>query len=323
MSDRHPRFLATELPERTAGECLFHVIPVPYEGTVSYGTGTARGPGAVMEASRQLELWTGRSDPSARGIHTWPAVDCSGDAVAVLGRIEAAVRRALDTGRAGEARDAVNGHGGTPGPRPAVVPVVVGGEHSVSLGAFRALQPIYGRFGILHFDAHADLRNSYEGSPYSHACVMRRAVDDLDLPLFQVGVRSLCAEERDVRAARNIGCLDARDAAFSPAPAGGMPQQRGRAAALAALPCDFPDAVYLSFDLDAFDASLMPATGTPEPGGLFWWDALALIRLCLAGRTCIGFDVVELAPIPGMHAPDYTAARLVYEIMGIVADAPQ
>lgn len=315
MLKNHPPFLASELEPLPPDCCVFHIIPAPYEASVSYGGGTATGPGAILEASQQLEVWTGRADPSRHGIYTWPMVDCEGEAQHVLRNIEDAVARALQSGEEKSSlADKKQAQSGTPSNhalKSSVVPIVLGGEHTVSLGAFRALKAKYGSFGIVHFDAHADLRDSYEGSIYSHACVMRRAVSDLDLALFQVGVRSLSPEEAVFRTAMGISHLDAREAAFP---------LRGRLEEF--LPCllpeNFPDRVYLSFDIDAFDASLMPATGTPEPGGLFWWDALHLIERSLAGRECIGADIVELAPIPEMHACDFTAARLVYEIMGLI-----
>jgi agmatinase len=308
-------FLGSEALPRAAADCQFHVIPVPYEATVSYGSGTAKGPAAILEASQQLEAWTGRSLPLDRGIYTWPALPCSGGAEEVLERIEAAVAAALAAGPQGP----------LPAPAPGFVPclgapalpVILGGEHTVTLGALRALKKRYGRFGLIQFDAHADLRDVYEGTPYSHACVMRRAVDDLGLPLFQVGVRSLCVEEATFRKERGIAHLDSRTARFPLPWRDFAPDEEGsRMPDL--LPADFPDKVFLTFDLDAFDASLMPATGTPEPGGLFWWDALALVERCLAGRVALGFDLVELAPVSGLHAPNYTAARLAYEIMGII-----
>ena len=287
------RFLASELPDLPPEQCFFQVIPVPYEATVSYGTGTATGPAAILEASNQLELWTGEANPGAEGIHTWPAVDCDGDAPQVLERICRATEAALAVPRA-----------------QGVIPVLLGGEHSITLGALRALRQRYGHFGIVQFDAHADLRDSYGGTPYSHACVMRRAVADLGLDLFQIGVRSLSPPEVAYRAERTIGHLDAR--AF--AAAGGLSGLALRQGSI--LPPAFPKRLFLTFDIDALDAGIMPATGTPEPGGLSWWEALALVRLALTGRELLGFDLVEFAPLPGLSAPCFTAARLAYELMG-------
>ena len=287
-----PRFLASELPDLAPEQCLFQVIPVPHEATVSYGGGTKEGPGAILEASSQLEVWTGEANPGEAGIYTWPAVDCQGDDESVMARIEAATETALSVARPG-----------------GVIPVLLGGEHSVTLGALRALRKRFGHFGVVQFDAHADLRDSYGGSPYSHACVMRRAVADLHLDLFQIGVRSLSPAEVAYRVDAGVRHLDARAFAAS----GGLAGLLADPSPL--LPEGFPQQLFLTFDVDALDSSLMPATGTPEPGGLLWWEALTLTRRALAGRTLLGFDVTELAPMPDLTAPTFAAARLVYELM--------
>ena len=305
------RFLQSELPLTPARESLFHVIPAPFEASVSYGHGTALGPAAILEASCQLEVFTVEGTPSRRGIYTWPTVDCAGNAETVLARIETAVSTALVSGPQGLLPVAARNKSSKACRTAPCVPVLLGGEHTVTLGALRALKKRYGPFGVIQFDAHADLRDTYEDTPYSHACVMRRAVQDLKLPLFQIGVRSLSPEERDFRSRRGIPHLDARHI-YAPGP---DTHQTPTGAPL--LPESFPDRVFLTFDIDALDASLMPATGTPEPGGLFWWDALRLIRQSLAGRILLGFDVVELAPLPHVHAPTYTAARLTHGIMAI------
>ncbi|WP_459902168.1 agmatinase [Desulfobaculum senezii] len=276
--------MATDLEPTAPGESLFHIIPVPYEKTVSYGGGTVDGPQAILEASDQLEMWDGSSVPARRGIVTHDAVECSGAAKTVMDRIADAVKT-------------VRGHNG--------MPVVLGGEHTVTLGALRALAEEHGTFGIVQFDAHADLRDSYEGSPYSHACVMRRAVADLGLPLFQLGVRALCEEEVEYRREQGIGHIDGWEL-------GTMPFPR------ALLPEGFPDKIYVTFDVDGLDTSIMPATGTPVPGGIMWHQAMQLLRMAIRGRRVLGFDVVELAPIRDMHACDFTAAQLVYNIMGII-----
>ena len=329
------RFLESELPLLPPTACRFHVIPAPYEASVSYGGGTALGPQAILDASCQLETWTGAGEPSRQGIFTWPAVPCTGEAETVMQRIEAAVTTALQAGP----------QGGVPQPAPSpeqgvthtpqdtitsplfavcagapTLPVVLGGEHSLTLGVLRAMKKAYGHFGIVHFDAHADLRHSYQGSIYSHASVMHRAVADLGLDLFQIGVRSLCTEERDFRQQAGIAHLDAR-VLQCPRPWGApfaATDCATHTVPVVHLPEAFPHNVFLSFDVDALDASLMPATGTPEPGGLFWWDALNLMAQSLTGRVLLGVDVVELAPQPGQHAPNYLAARLVHEIMGMV-----
>ena len=278
------RFLSSELPDAASKSCFFHVLPVPLEATVSYVGGTAKGPQAILEASDQLELWDGESVPAEAGIFTWPAIDCSGASEKVLGRIQQAVSDIL-----GE-----NG-----------LPVLLGGEHTVTYGALAALKKRFGTFGVIQFDAHADLRDSYEGSRWSHACVMHRAVGDLGLPLVQFGVRAMCLEEVQTRQEYGITFHDAAEIARTGIPDG-------------LLPSDFPQQVYLTFDVDGLDPSIMPATGTPVPGGLGWYEALEIAERTLSDRKVIGFDVVELAPVKGMHAADFTAARLVYALMGIV-----
>lgn len=280
-----PDFIESEVLNRQADQSLFHVIPVPLEASVSYGSGTANGPRAILEASRQLEAWDGESIPLEPGIHTTAPVDCKGEIKQVLSRIETRVEKSISMGS---------------------IPVLLGGEHTVTLGALRALtakikQPI----GIVQFDAHADLRDEYQGERFSHACVMKRALDELNLPLFQIGVRALSHEEHELRLSLGVGYLDARMLYQNKIPD-------------RVLPSDFPDIIYLSFDVDGLDPSVIRATGTPVPGGLGWHDALLLVEKCLRQRSLAGFDVVELAPVPNDHGSDFAAAQLVYSIMGII-----
>ena len=171
----------------------------------------------------------------------------------------------------------------------------------MTLGAVQALAARGERFGVVQFDAHADLRDQYEGNPLSHACVMRRIVEQ-EIPVFQLGVRSLSEAEAVFRRDRAIPCCDAATLARPDA----LPFQ---------IPPDFPARIYLTFDVDAFDPAVLPGTGTPEPGGLFWYDALRLIDYVLQSRRLVGFDVVELAPIPGSHVSEFIAAKLVYRLM--------
>ncbi|WP_320172264.1 agmatinase [Maridesulfovibrio sp.] len=276
-------FLAGEIPNCAPETAVVHVIPAPLESSVSYGGGTAAGPAAILEASTQLELWNGRSCPGEAGLYTAPAVNCSDNTETALAEIESAVSYALECGAA---------------------PFVIGGEHTVTLGALRALKKAYGTFGIVQFDAHADLRPSYEGNPLSHACVMRRAVDDLELPVFQLGVRALCVEEAEFRMGSNlVKHIDARELYLS-----GIPEKL--------LPDDFPEKIYISFDVDGLDPSVIRATGTPVPGGILWHDALTLMEKAIMGRHIIGADVVELAPQAGDHASDFAATQLAYELIG-------
>lgn len=263
----------------------FAIVPVGYEATVSYGGGTAAGPGAIIAASQQVELFNGVCEPCDAGVATLDPVPVEGQTPEVMiERVSARVAEVLSRGR---------------------TPVVLGGEHTVTLGAVEALERVYGSdFGVIQFDAHADLREEYEGTPYSHACVMRRVVER-GIRVMQIGVRSLCREEQAVRDANpdRISYLDAWTIAE-----GGLPPKL--------LPDDFPKRVYLTFDVDGLDPSVLPGTGTPEPGGLDWYTALAAVRSVLAGRETLGFDVVELAPIPGTHVSEFVAAKLTYSILG-------
>ncbi len=298
--DEH-NFLASEYPPAPPECAAFHVIPAPLEASVSYGSGTRQGPDAILAASQQLEAWELGMTPCARGVHTTAPVDCSGPVEAALDRIEARVAAAL----------AAN-----------AMPVTLGGEHTVTLGALRAIckkrkeagpDHSTGPLGVIQFDAHADLRPSYEGNIYSHASVMYRAVVDLQVRLAQFGVRDFCAEEAQVRQSMRVWHHDAAelfDAWADCAVEGrGFPQPL--------LPADFPRDIYISFDVDGLDASLMPATGTPSPGGLFWHDTRRLLTQLVQGRNVVGLDVVELAPIPGLHHADFTAAKLVHLLMGL------
>lgn len=228
-------FLASEYAPVPPESAAFHIIPVPLERSVSYGGGASGGPAALLAASQQLEAWESGRAPGESGFYTAPPVDCSGPVEAVLERIEAAVRQALECG---------------------AVPVVLGGEHAASLGALRALaadaeargEPL----GVVQFDAHADLRPEYEGDPYSHASVMYRAVADLGLPLVQFAVRDMSREEAEIRRRFGVTHYDAYFLARV-----GLPEKP--------LPEDFPRRIYLSFDVDGLDSSLMPATARPRP----------------------------------------------------------
>ena len=272
-------------------KALFHIIPAPLEESVSYGKGAANGPKAIIEASQQLEKWDGFSIPGEKGIYTKDLNFCgekSNCAEEFLGIIEKEVLDSL-----------LGKH----------IPIMLGGEHTVSLGALRAISndksPYKGKTGIIQFDAHGDLRDEYEDNKLSHACVMRRAFD-LGFQIFQLGVRSISPEEIEFRKNnKKINYIDAYKA---------VTENINKIK----LPDDFPEYIYLTIDVDGFDISVFPSTGTPEPGGLGWYQVLSIIESVAAQRKIIGFDVVELAPIEALHASDFAAARLVYNVMGII-----
>ncbi len=280
----YPVFLGSEIEQPAPEKAGFHIIPVPYERTVSYGGGTLKGPAAVLQASWQLETWDGNSNPSILGIYTREPVDCDAEPEAVIERISAATREVIAQG---------------------AMPVAIGGEHTVTYGVIKGLLAAgESDFGIVQIDAHADLREAYEGDPLSHASVMKRCVD-LGVPLMQLGIRALCEEEVATRARCGVHFHDAE--ALVP-----------RSIDHIELPADFPDKVFFTLDIDGMDPSVFPATGTPVPGGLGWYQTLSLFESVCRQRRVIGFDVMEFAPIPGFHAYDFAASLLIYKMMGIL-----
>lgn len=282
-------FLGSEHPPVAKEEARFHVIPVPMELSVSYGSGAAKGPAAILAASDQLEAFEAGGFPCEGGIHTRaavrPAAAKARDPEAWLRAIEKAVGEALDCG----AR-----------------PVVLGGEHTVTLGAMLAYKVRGERIGIVHFDAHADLRDVYEGSPLSHACVLRRC-HELGFPVAQFATRAYSQEEAAYRAAnpKTLFATDGETLALKGPPS-------------PILPKGFPKKIYVTFDVDGLDPAVMPATGTPVPGGLMWYSALFMLREIAANHDIVGCDVVELAPIKGLHHADFAAAKLTQRLMGLM-----
>ncbi len=278
-----PAFHSDDLPPREPEDATFHVIPIPWETSVSYGDGTGDGPNAILHASTQLEAFIDGGVPGRAGIYTAPPIECDSNAPETLDRIRAATAQTLQMEK---------------------IPILLGGEHALTLGPILAIKERNIPFGVVQFDAHADLRDSYQGNKHSHACVMKRIVD-LGIPIFQIGVRALSEAEHDFRQSRNIAHIDADEIARS-----GFPET--------ILPADFPKNIFITFDVDGLDPSIMPSTGTPEPGGLNWYQAIEGLQNAMKRRTVIGADVVELAPIPGFHAPDFTAAKLVYKLMDLI-----
>ncbi|KIC47848.1 agmatinase [Tateyamaria sp. ANG-S1] len=272
---------AAERDPRTAG---FQVIPVPLERTVSYGAGTAQGPEAIIEASTELERLFAGSEPCTKGIATQEAVECSGPLPEVMENIAARTESAVRAG---------------------AVPVTLGGEHALTYGAVCGIRRAVARsIGIVQIDAHADLRCAYQGERHSHASVMQLLAEEEGIPLAQFGVRALCQEEANLRKTANVFFRDAEELVVGDVHA-------------VDLPTDFPQDIYISFDLDGLDPSILPDTGTPVPGGLGYYQALNLLRHALKGRRLIGCDVVELAPTPGGAVSSFTAAQITYALMSL------
>ena len=279
-------FLASEYTPKSREDALFHIFPVPLEKSVSYGSGTRLGPEAILRASQQLEAHENGQCPGALGIYTAEMQDCSLDLKTILNNLAADVSATIVAKK---------------------YPILLGGEHTVTLGALKAFADtkICSKPGLVQFDAHADLREEYEGNPYSHASVMYRAVADLGFKLVQFGIREYSLAEVANQQKFDVLAHTANDLADL-----GLPDP--------ILPPDFPEDIYVTFDVDGLDASLMPATGTPSPGGLFWQTARQILTKLSQSRRIVGFDVVELAPMPGLIACDFTAAKLVHLLMSLV-----
>ncbi|MFQ5662252.1 MAG: agmatinase [Terriglobia bacterium] len=264
------------------------VVPVPLERTTTYARGTRKGPGAIIEASRNMETFDdelgGETYPRI-GIATLEEMETEeGSLDSVLAHIRTTVMALLEEGK---------------------FPVLLGGEHSLTPAAVSAAARKFSDLTVLQIDAHADLRESYQGNPSSHACALRRVLETC--PAVQVGIRSLSKEEAAEIPKLNTRIFWAKDIVKRPA------TQWAEEVAAALSPH-----VYLTLDLDGLDPSIMPATGTPEPGGLSWEQVTHLLRIVARRRTLVGMDVVELLPTPGLHAADFLAAKLIYRVLGYV-----
>lgn len=256
-------------------DAKFVVIPCPHELTTTYGKGTKKGPAAILDASCQIEWFDEellRVPAREAGVFTQEAVTV----------------KSLGSRVAGLLRDGK-------------VPVILGGEHSITPPAVKAVAGKFKDLSVLQLDAHADLRDSYRGSKNSHACAMRRILEVC--PAVQVGIRSISAEEwewakkikqtKKIHFAEKLELVDKIDDQLS-------------------------KNVYITIDVDVFDPAVVPATGTPEPGGLLWYEVLDILKGVCAAKNIVGFDVVELSPRKGDIASDYTVAKLVYKTMGYI-----
>jgi agmatinase len=294
----HPsslRDLPWELPHSFLGlqgrEAAFEpsravILPVPYESTTSYSGGTRNGPRGIVEASRYVEVYDQELDTELTGIgvHTLPAVELTrAGSTEAMAELEEVYGRFLDA----------------IGDR---FPVMLGGEHAVSAPAIRATAARTSeRLTILNMDAHADLRDGYEGAPWSHASFAYRVLDVADY--LGVGIRAVSPEEVEViRGNPGVSVIWADEMWEDDSWMDRAMEKLG-------------DPVYLTFDVDYFDPSLMPSTGTPEPGGGDWYRTLRFLRRVFRERRVVGVDVVELAPTPGLHAPDFLVAKLVAKLL--------
>lgn len=284
MTESHvTQFGAPDAPYCDPNTARVTIIPAPLEYSVCYMQGTEHGPQAILDASSQMELYDEELDtcPIEVGVYTHPILNYHGmDHATALHATGEAVRNVLKRGQ---------------------LPFTLGGEHSLSAPVIAAVREQYPDVTVVHIDAHGDLRDEYEGTPLSHASIERRVVD-MGIPLLEIGIRSFSPEEAEFfKTKPNVSIVWAYQLA------------RG----LATIPWErLSKHTYVTIDLDAFDPGEMPAVGTPEPGGLHWYQVLDLFREICNRSVIVGMDVVELCPMPGQTRADFLAAKLVYKMIG-------
>lgn len=257
------------------------ILPIPFDKTTTYTQGTDLGPAALIEASRNMEMYDveSNSEPYLMGIHTAkPVLAKTSEEM-----VKSTKKQALAFLKKGK------------------FVIGLGGEHAITPPLVAAQAEMHDKFSVLQFDAHADLVPAYEGNPYSHACAMARVKEIPQVShIVSVGIRSVSLEE--------VPYIDKKNTFFAHKLHDGdewMDQVVKR----------LSDKVYITFDLDAFDSAIMPSTGTPEPGGLSWHQATKLLKKVAKKKQIIGFDVMELCPIESIKSPDYLAAKLVYKLL--------
>ncbi len=286
MTATPDNFLGLDAQTAAYRTARFAVLPVPYEATTSYGLGTRDGPRAIITASQQVELYDeelGR-DASHAGVATLAPLETDARGPeSMVRRIERAARPIVRDGK---------------------FLIALGGEHSITAGLVRAVRTRHKKLSVLQIDAHADLRASYQGTPFSHACVMRR-VHDLGVPIVGVGIRNYSAEE--ARFIKQTGRL-----IVSPRTVRESPRWIEQVVA------GLTDEVYVTIDIDGFDPAYAPGTGTPEPGGLDWYQVTSLLAEVARRRRIVAADLVEVRPLPPGNVTEFLAAKLIYRLVGLV-----
>ncbi|MGC8867546.1 MAG: agmatinase [Elusimicrobiales bacterium] len=267
-------------------DASFIILPIPYEHTTSYGKGTRYGPRKILESSYQLEFWDEelKKEVYKVGIFTADYFNHTRSEKKFFDRIEKFVECLINSYNA--------------------VFVFIGGEHSIVQGLIPPFERKYKNLSVLHFDAHADLRNEYEGNPHSHASALHPA--SLKSKIVQVGIRSIASEEKHLINKGNVRtflmhkCLNVENL---------IPK----------ILKELSDNVYMTIDVDGFDPSVMPATGTPQPGGFEWYDALKIFKAVCFKKNVVGFDVVEVSPIKNSSITEFNASKLIYRLMGYIS----
>jgi len=266
----------------------FVILPIPYEITTTYIKGTKKGPGAIIKASYDLELYDHETDSNIaeKGIHTLQSIKNINrlSPEKMIEKVSWVTREILDDKK---------------------IPVLLGGEHTISIGVVKAILDVFGKenLSIVHLDAHADMKNEFENNKYSHVCTLRR-IRELTDHTIHVGVRSLDEEEMEYIKKNKIQIFWANE--------------KINAKTIKDIIKHTKKNIYITLDLDVLDPSIMPSVGTPEPGGLGWYEILSLLRSICEQKNVVGFDVVELCPIKGLAYPNFTTAKLVYKIMSYI-----
>ena len=270
-------FLPQEYSE--AEKATIVIIPVAYDGTSTWGKGADKGPTALIEASANMELYDIETDSEVykKGIFTEDTTGGDISTAEMIDAVNGTTRYYLENNK---------------------FIVVIGGEHSVSIGSIKAHAQHFKDLTVLQLDAHTDLREEYNGSKYNHACVMARAKEFC--PIVQVGIRSMDSSEKE--------SMDETSVFFAK-------EIHNKTDWIKKVISKLSKNVYISIDLDVFDPSIMPSTGTPEPGGLLWYEVLELLKTVIEKKNVVGFDVVELCPDDRNSAPDFMAAKLIYKLL--------
>ncbi len=263
------------------------ILPVSYEGTVSYGTGTGAGAMAIVNASRNMELYEEETDAEVYklGIHTLPEFTARENPEAMMLELYDYTKKLLALDK---------------------FICMLGGEHSVSAPIIKAHNEKYDNLSVLQIDAHADLRDEYDGTPHSHASIMARVVKDMRIPSVQVGIRSISGDEaRSLKEDLPTKIFWARDIA-------------GKTDWIDEAIDGLTENVYLTIDIDGLDPSIVPTTGTPEPGGLGWYETLTLIRKLAEKKRIVGMDLVEYSYFENYDSPAFLCSKLVYKSLAYI-----
>lgn len=288
MDSINKNFLGLEEEYSSFKKSKVSILQVPYDKTTTYIHGTKDGPAAIIDSSKYLERFDEELNQETFkiGLHTMEPLAVEGlEPEALLEKVHAQTAEILKANK---------------------FPVLLGGEHSVSIGAVKALKDVYPDLSVLQLDAHYDMRDVYFGSKLNHGCVARRISEIC--PIVQIGMRSYSKEEKDFLATQTNGKIKSINVYDILE----MPMWKDKTTA------SLSEHVYVTLDLDVFDPSMVPAVGTPEPGGLGWYEAIDLLKEVAKDRKIVGFDIVELCPIKGNIASDFLAAKLLYRLLGYI-----